>query len=204
MFHCQGAGGAGGAERCGRSSPVSLRGAGCSCASRMLFVYNAPLLYIYNIYEMRFPAGRSPGRGHVSGPAPGAGPPETQKAVSSVIDTQHRLNHSERNTIGPIPLSPLQKQGRLGIIRLRCSHLDCCVEWFGHSSQARRVVPTPCGLPLFSVSGLILYHATEKIKWFPALAARYQPILRLQLQLHPCAGGVGGHLRHGDRLTTRE
>ena len=32
---------------------------------------------------------------------------------------------------------------------------------------------TPCGLPLYCVSGFILYHATKKIKWFPALAAWY-------------------------------
>ena len=35
------------------------------------------------------------------------------------------------------------------------------------------MVPTPCGLPLYCVSGFILYHATKKIKWFPALAAWY-------------------------------
>lgn len=32
------------------------------------------------------------------------------------------------------------------------------------------------------------------------ILAWYQPILRLQLRLYTDAGGVGGHLRHGDRL----
>lgn len=32
------------------------------------------------------------------------------------------------------------------------------------------MLPTPCGLPLFSVSSIILYHVAWKIKWFPVFA----------------------------------
>ena len=62
------------------------------------------------------------------------------------------------------------------------------------------MVTTLCGLPLFSVSSIILYHVAWKIKWFHILQTWYQPILRLQLRLYTDAGGVGGHLRHGDRF----
>ena len=65
------------------------------------------------------------------------------------------------------------------------------------------MVTTLCGLPLFSVSSIILYHVAWKIKWFHILQTWYQPILRLQLRLYTDAGGVGGHLRHGDRYSSR-
>ena len=38
---------------------------------------------------------------------------------------------------------------------------------------------------------------------FHILQTWYQPILRLQLRLYTDAGGVGGHLRHGDRFPPR-
>ena len=52
----------------------------------------------------------------------------------------------------------------MGIIRLRCSHMDCCVEWYGHSPQgcSGRQPAMPCRLYAFPT--IILYHAPGKIK----------------------------------------
>lgn len=165
------------------------------------FVYRVPPLSITYICTLWFPTGWLPGRGRFR-PRPG---PSRKRKKRCRAQYSTPPEKSERNTIGPIPrLSPLQKGLCLGIIRLRCSQFDCCAEWSRHSSQARGVVQTPCGLPLNCVSSIILYHVRWKIKWFHILQTWYQPTLRLQLHQYSCAGGDSGLLEHGERSYSLE
>ena len=142
-----------------------VMGEGCSYVSLCHLCTECPPL-LYNIYTLWFPTGWLPGRGRFR-PRPG---PSRKRKSGAERKYSTPPEKSERNTIGPIPrLSPLQKGLCLGIIRLRCSQFDCCAEWSRHSSQARGVVQTPCGLPLNCVSSIILYYVRWKIKWFHIL-----------------------------------
>ena len=79
-----------------------------------------PLLYNINIYAV-VPGRVAPGERPF--PAPPRAQPETQKAVSSVVDTQHRLISQSEHNKPYLPFPPLKNPGRVGIIRLRCSRM---------------------------------------------------------------------------------
>lgn len=143
-----------------------VTGEGCNRASLCHSFTECPPSPLHIYVRCGFRQGGSRGEA-VSGPAPGPAGNAKSGAERKYSTPPEK---SERNTIGPIPrLSPLQKGLCLGIIRLRCSQFDCCAEWSRHSSQARGVVQTPCGLPLNCVSSIILYHVRWKIKWFHIL-----------------------------------
>ena len=74
----------------------------------------------YNIYAV-VPGRVAPGERPF--PAPPRAQPETQKAVSSVVDTQHRLISQSEHNKPYLPFPPLKNPGRVGIIRLRCSRM---------------------------------------------------------------------------------
>ena len=106
MFHCQGAG-AGGREM-RQIIPAPKRGQksngrGVQLRVPLSSVHRvspSPLQYIYAVVPDRVAPGERPF------PAPPRAQPETQKRCR-VQRTQHRLNHSERNTIGPtFPIFP--------------------------------------------------------------------------------------------------
>ena len=115
----------------------------------------------------------APGRGR-KGPTPGHRFCRKRKKRCRVQRTQHRLNKSERNTIGPTsPFPPLKKGGCLGIIRLRCSRETVVLS--GTVTHHRGIAGSQPAIPcrFNCVSRYILPHAVWKIKWFPVLAARY-------------------------------
>ena len=97
-------------------------GRGVQLCVPLSFVRRVPPL-LYNIYTLWFPTGWLPGRGRFR-PRPGL-PflPETQKAVSSAVDTQHRLISQSEHNKPYLPFPPLKNPGRVGIIRLRCSRM---------------------------------------------------------------------------------
>ena len=78
-------------------------GRGVQLCVPLSFVRRVPPL-LYNIYTLWFPTGWLPGRGRFR---PRPGPSRKRKKRCRVQRTQHRLNHSERNTIGPtFPIFP--------------------------------------------------------------------------------------------------
>lgn len=122
MFCCQGAG-------AGREDAADLscstvggrkqRERGAVMRPSVICAQSAPspLQYIYAVVSDRVAPGERPF------PAPPRAQPETQKAVSSVVDTQHRLISQSEHNKPYLPFPPLKNPGRVGIIRLRCSRM---------------------------------------------------------------------------------
>ena len=97
-----------------------VTGEGCNRASLCHSFTECPPLhyiYMYAVVSDRVAPGERPF------PAPPRAQPETQKAVSSVVDTQHRLISQSEHNKPYLPFPPLKNPGRVGIIRLRCSRM---------------------------------------------------------------------------------
>ena len=130
------------------------------------------------------------GRGRKAPPRTARGLPETQKAVSSV-NTQHRLNHSERNTIGPIHrLSPLQKGLCLGIIRLRCSRKTVVLS--GQDTHHRGIAGSQPAMPCRFIAFPATFYTMPRQKSSDSSTCGtvFQPLLGCQLRFYSCAGGA--------------
>ena len=147
-----------------RNGAKKVTGEGCNRASLCHSFTECPPLhyiYMYAVVSDRV----APGRGR-KGPTPGHRFCRKRKKRCRVQRTQHRLNKSERNTIGPTsPFPPLKKGGCLGIIRLRCSRETVVLS--GTVTHHRGIAGSQPAIPcrFNCVSRSILYHALKYFKW---------------------------------------